>query len=201
MLKWPSPPLRAWNSSKEPCCHIFPDGHRNSKHFWCLRSKIVTEHSSVLLTPSVCNLFMILIKDTLILFISNFWLLLMNFFQFSCFSSYKIIRLFCSQSLALAQGPEEMCLLLEHQNPSKPLNKWVILIMLHFHYTFYRPQTKRLRAGKIGLQYKIRKFLSFFSLGTLCLGHPSGDVPCASEDMACGYWFSKWRTTKLIWVR
>ena len=22
-------------------------------------------------------------------------------------------------------------------------------------------------------------------------GHPSGDVPCASEDMACGYWFSK----------
>ena len=32
-------------------------------------------------------------------------------------------------------------------------------------------------------------------------GHPSGDVPCASEDMACGYWFSKWRTTKSIWVR
>ena len=25
---------------------------------------------------------------------------------------------------------------------------------------------------------------------------PSGDVPCASADMACGYWFSKWRTTK-----
>ena len=22
-------------------------------------------------------------------------------------------------------------------------------------------------------------------------GHPSGEVPCASEDMACGYWFSK----------
>ena len=37
--------------------------------------------------------------------------------------------------------------------------------------------------------------------GTSCLGHPSGDVPCASEDMACGYWFSKWRTTKSIWVR
>ena len=29
-------------------------------------------------------------------------------------------------------------------------------------------------------------------LGTSCL--------CVSEDMACGYWFSKWRTTKLIWV-
>ena len=27
----------------------------------------------------------------------------------------------------------------------------------------------------------------------------SGDVPCASE--ACSYWFSKWRTTKSIWVR
>ena len=24
-----------------------------------------------------------------------------------------------------------------------------------------------------------------------CLGRPSGEVPCASEDMACGYWFSK----------
>ena len=43
--------------------------------------------------------------------------------------------------------------------------------------------------------------LSFFSLGTSCLCRPSGDVPCASEDMACGYWFSKWRTTKSIWVR
>ena len=29
-------------------------------------------------------------------------------------------------------------------------------------------------------------------LGTSCL--------CVSEDMACGYWFSKWQTTKLIWV-
>ena len=24
-------------------------------------------------------------------------------------------------------------------------------------------------------------------LGTSCLSHPSGDVLCASEDMACGY--------------
>ena len=29
-------------------------------------------------------------------------------------------------------------------------------------------------------------------------GRPSGDVPCASEAMACGYRFSKWRTTKSI---
>ena len=43
--------------------------------------------------------------------------------------------------------------------------------------------------------------LSFFLLGTSCLGHPLGDVPCASEAMACSYWFSKWRTTKSIWVR
>ena len=79
------------------------------------------------------------------------------------------------------QGPDETC--------RKPLKKWVILIALQFRYTFYRPQTKRLRARKIGL------------LGTACLGCPSGDVPCVSEEMACGYWFSKWQTTKSIWVR
>ena len=39
----------------------------------------------------------------------------------------------------------------------KPLKRWVILIALQFGFTFYRPQTKRLRARKIGLQYKIRK--------------------------------------------
>ena len=155
-----------------------------------------------------------------------------------------------------------MCLSLEHQNPSKPLKKWVILIALRFRYTFYRPQTKGLRARKIGLQYQIRKgrkqiwgrfsnpwnsngiewnrlilptwsrilmylpnsvgnrhkkafkfifeccgshrtksrgtsFLPcpfFYSalrasvaLRATVFGHPSGDVPCASEDMACGY--------------
>ena len=53
------------------------------------------------------------------------------------------------------QGPEEMCLSLKHQTRQKPLKKWVILIALQFRYTFYRPQTKRLRARKIGLQYKI----------------------------------------------
>ena len=57
----------------------------------------------------------------------------------------------------LAQGPKEVCLSLEHQNPSKTSEKWVILIALHFRYTFYTPQTKRLRARKISLQYKMRK--------------------------------------------
>ena len=48
-----------------------------------------------------------------------------------------------------------MCVSLEHENPSKTSEKWVILITLQFRYTFYRPQIKRLRARKIGLQYKI----------------------------------------------
>ena len=39
----------------------------------------------------------------------------------------------------------------------KPLKKWVILIALQFRYTFYRPQPKRLRARKIGLQYNVPK--------------------------------------------
>ena len=60
-----------------------------------------------------------------------------------------------------AQGPEEMCLSLEHQTRQKHLKKWVILIALtialQFRYTFCIPQTKRLRARKIGSQYKIRK--------------------------------------------
>ena len=51
------------------------------------------------------------------------------------------------------QGPEEMFLSLEHQNPSKTSEIVVILIALQFRYTFYRPQTKRLRARKIGLQF------------------------------------------------
>ena len=75
------------------------------------------------------------------------------------------------------QGPEEMCLSLKHQTRQKPLKKWVILIALQFRYTFYVPQTKRLRARKIGLQL----------LGTSCLGRPSGDMLCATEAMACGY--------------
>ena len=40
-------------------------------------------------------------------------------------------------------------------NRSKTSEKWVILITLQFRYTFYRLQTKRLRARKIGLQYTL----------------------------------------------
>ena len=75
---------------------------------------------------------------------------------------------------------------LEHQNPSKTSKKWVILIALQFRYAFYRPQTKRLRARKIGLQYKILLRASV-ALRATAFGHPSSDVPCASKDMACGY--------------
>ena len=92
------------------------------------------------------------------------------------------------QGLVYPQGPEEMCLSLEHQTPSKTSEKWVILIALQFRYTFYRPQTKRLRARKIGLQYKIRTCPFFYSalrasvaLPSTAFGHPSGDVPCASD--------------------
>ena len=47
----------------------------------------------------------------------------------------------------------------------KLLKKWVILIALQFRYIFYRPQTKRLRARKIGLLYKRR---SPFGRGAVC---------------------------------
>ena len=77
----------------------------------------------------------------------------------------------------MPQGPEEMCLSLEHQNPSKTCEKWVILIALQFRYTFYIPQTKRLRARKIGLQYKIRKACPLFLLGTSCLGRATSCAP------------------------
>ena len=51
------------------------------------------------------------------------------------------------------QGPEEMCFPLEHQKSSKTSEIWVILIALQFRYTFYRQQTKRLRARKIGFTF------------------------------------------------
>ena len=55
------------------------------------------------------------------------------------------------------QGPEEMCLSLEHQNPSKTSEKWVILIALQFRYTFYRPQTKRLGLARLAYTIKYGK--------------------------------------------
>ena len=45
--------------------------------------------------------------------------------------------------------------------------------------------------------FKARKIS--VALRATAFGHPSVDVPCASEDIACGYWFSKWRTTRSIW--
>ena len=68
-----------------------------------------------------------------------------------------------------------------HHPPPPPLDR---VERLQFRYTFYRPQAKRLRARKIGLQYKILiKYLKYLLLGTSCLGRPSGDVPCASEGV------------------
>ena len=58
----------------------------------------------------------------------------------------------------ILQGPEEMCLSLEHQKPSKTSEKWVILIALQFRYTFYRPQTKRLRARKMRIWLAVIDF-------------------------------------------
>ena len=40
--------------------------------------------------------------------------------------------------------------------------------------------------GVAGSAYSIKSFTRHFATG---LRSPSGDVPCASEDMACGYWF------------
>ena len=81
-----------------------------------------------------------------------------------------------------------MCLLLEHKKPSKTPEKKDyfdrVTVSLHILYTANQ-ETE-------GSQDRL--------LGTLCLGRPSGQVLCVSEHMACGYWFSKWRTTKSIWV-
>ena len=54
-------------------------------------------------------------------------------------------------------GSRENVFVVRTSKPVENFWKWVILIALQFRYTFYIPQTKRLRARKIGLQYKIRK--------------------------------------------
>ena len=77
----------------------------------------------------------------------------------------------------ITQGPEEMCLSLEHQNPSKTSEKMGyfdrvddgVTVSLHILYTATEGSQDRLL------------------LGTSCLGRLSDDVPCASEAMACGY--------------
>ena len=65
------------------------------------------------------------------------------------------------------QGPEEMCLSLEHQNPSKTSEKMGYFDRVTVRYSFYRQQTKRLRASKIGLQ-------SIFLLGHFVPRSPFG---------------------------
>jgi len=77
---------------------------------------------------------------------------------------------------AISQGPEEMCLSLEHQNPSKTSEKigYLDRVTVSLHILLTANQETE------GSQDRL-------TVGTSCLGHPSGDVPCASEDMACGY--------------
>ena len=66
--------------------------------------------------------------------------------------------------LLSSQGPEEMCLSLEHQNPSKTSEQMCYFDHItEFCYTSCRPQTKRLRSRKIGLQYKIQIKVLFFT--------------------------------------
>ena len=69
-----------------------------------------------------------------------------------------------------------MCLSLDYQTPSKTSEKWVISIALQFRYTFYRPQTKRLRARKIRYGINLRGSVA---LRATAFGHPSGAVLCA----------------------
>ena len=68
----------------------------------------------------------------------------------------------------------EMCLSLEHQNPSKTSEKWVIF-SLHI-----------LQTAKQGIEGSQDRLDRHF-VPQSPFGHPSGEVPCASEDMVCGY--------------
>ena len=54
-------------------------------------------------------------------------------------------------NLVLAQSPEEMCLSLEHQNPSKTSEKmgYFDCVTVSLHIPFFRSQTMRLRAPEI----------------------------------------------------
>ena len=71
--------------------------------------------------------------------------------------------------------PEEMCLLLEHQNPSKTSEKkgYFARVTVSLHILYIANQETE------GSQDRL--------LVTSCLGRPSGEVLCVSEDMACGY--------------
>ena len=96
-----------------------------------------------------------------------------------CMQEILIVRKSYVQAIHVSGcvGPEEMCLSLEHQNPSKTSEIMGyfdrvddrVTVSLHILYTANQ-ETE-------GSQDRL----------TVCLGRPSGDVPCASEAMACGY--------------
>ena len=81
------------------------------------------------------------------------------------------------------QGPEEMCLSLEYQNPSKTSEIMGyfdrVTVSLHVLYT----------ANQVSEGSQDRPF--FYSAlrasVAMAFGRASGDVLCASEAMACGY--------------
>ena len=85
------------------------------------------------------------------------------------------------------QGPEEMCLLLAHKNPSKTSEKMGyfdrVTVSSHILYTANQ-ETEGSQDRSLFFSSSV---WSFVLLGTSCLGRPSGDVLCASEAMACGY--------------
>ena len=47
------------------------------------------------------------------------------------------------------------------------------------------------RSHVVQVSSLVLSFTRHFVPRATAFGHPSGEVPCASEDMACGYWFSK----------
>ena len=76
-----------------------------------------------------------------------------------------------------------MCLSLEHQNPSKLRSEIMsyfdrvddhVTVSLHILYTANQETEGSQDRASVTLR-------------TTALGRPSGDVPCASEAMACGY--------------
>ena len=89
-----------------------------------------------------------------------------------CIQEILIVRKSYVQAIHVS-GCVEMCLSLEHQNPSKTSEKMGyfdrVTVSLHILYTANQ--------GTDGSQDRL----------TVCLGRPSGDVLCASEAMACGY--------------
>ena len=85
-------------------------------------------------------------------------------------------------------------MLLEHQNPSKTSEKMGyfdrVTVSLHILLT----ANQETEGSQDRLTVINTESLSFFysalcasvALRATAFGHPSDDVPCASEDMACG---------------